>query len=210
MGFIRVINTSNTATPVTVALIDGNTGAAGPAGTLTAALPAGAAVTYAASDIEPALGTTIAAGSRPRIRVSAQAAIQVQSFQSNPGGVVTLNSGAQRGTSVDVPSYLPWALHTSGYASYLRIINTGSSATAVSVALIDGDSGAVGTAATLNPALAPGAAVTYSGQQIEAAIRVSPLVSARPRLRVTSTTAVDVQSFQSNPGGVVTENGYVQ
>jgi alpha-tubulin suppressor-like RCC1 family protein len=210
MGFLRVINTGNTATPVTVAVIDENTGAVGNAGTLTTALPAGAAVTYAATDIEQALGAPIDAGSRPRIRVSAQAAVQVQSFQSNPSGVVTLNSGAQSGTSVDVPSYLPWALHTSGYVAYLRIINTGSSATAVSVALIDGDSGVAGTAGTLNGALPPGAAVTYSGQQIEAALGVSPPASARPRIRVTSTTSVDVQSFQSNPGGVVAENGYVQ
>lgn len=123
---------------------------------------------------------------------------------------MTLNSGAQSGRLVDVPSYFPWAPHASGYASYLRIVNIGSSAGAVRVALIDGDSGVLGTAATLNGALPPGTAVTYSGQQIEAAIGVSPPASARPRLRVTSTTAVEVQSFQSNPGGVVTENGYLQ
>ena len=212
MGFLRVINIGNVPTPVTVAVIDENSGTVGDARSLTGALPAGAAVTYTATDIERALGSAIAAGRRPRIQVSARASIQVQSFQSNPGGVVTLNSGTQRGASVDVPSYLPWALHTAGYASYIRIINTGgSSAAAVSVALIDGDTGVVGTAATLNAALPPGAAVTYSGQQIEAVLGVSLPASARPRLRVTSTPGyVDVQSFQSNPAGVVTENGYVQ
>ena len=205
MGFLRVINTGKSATPVTVAVIDQNTGAVGTAGTLTSALPAGAAVTYAATDIERALGAPIDAESRPRIRVSALAGVQVQSFQSNPSGVVTLNAGAQSGTSVDVPSYLPWALHSSGYASYLRFVNIGSSASAVGVALIDGDVGAVRAAGMLNAALPPGAAITYSGQQIEAALGISPPASARPRIRVTSTAPVDVQSFQSNPGGVVTE-----
>lgn len=210
MGFIRVINTSSTAAPVTVAVIDENTGVVGSAKTLTSSLPAGAAVTYSAVDIEQALGGAIAAGSRPRIRVSAPVPIQAQSFQANPGGISTLNSSALSGTSVDVPSYLPWALHTSNYVSYLRIINTGTSATAVSVALIDGDTGVVGTAGTLNAALPPGAAVTYSGQQIESALGINLPGSARPRIRVTSTTAVEVQSFQANPGGVVTDNGYVQ
>ncbi len=210
MGFIRVINTSSAATPITVAVIDENTGAIGNTRTLAASLPAGAAVTYAATDIEQALGGAIPAGSRPRIRVSAQVPIQAQSFQSNPGGVVTLNSSALTGTSVDMPSYLPWALHWSGFVSYLRIINTGTNATAVSAALIDGDTGVVGTAGTLNAALPPGAAVTYSGQQIEAALGASPPASARPRIRVTSTTAVEVQSFQANPGGVVTDVAYVQ
>ena len=210
MGFIRVINTSSTATPITVAVIDENTGAVGPAGTLVSALPAGAAVTYAATNIEQALGAPIAAGARPRIRVSAQVPIQAQSFQTNPGGITTLNSSALTGTSVDVPSHLPWALRSSGFVSYLRVINTGTSATAVSVALIDGDTGVVGAAGTLNAAVPAGAAITYSGQQVEAALGITLPASARPRLRVTSSTAVEVQSFQANPGGVVTDVAYFQ
>ena len=205
-GFLRIINTSATATPVTVGLIDQNSGKVVATGTLTSALPPGAAVTYSAATIENALGMTPGSGDRPRIRVTTQQPVEIQSFMANPGGVTTQLSGAQSGTTIDVRSYLPYALNTSGYVSYLRVINTGSSATAVRVALIDGDTGVVGTSAALNSALPPGAAVTYSGQQVEAALGARPPASARPRLRVTSTTPIEVQSFMSNPPGVVTDS----
>lgn len=209
-GFLRVINSSGTATPVTVALIDGDTGSVGTAGTLAASLAPGAAVTYSAIDIEQALGTAIAASSRPRIRVGTQQPIEVQSFMANPGGIMTQISGAQSGTTIDVRSYLPSALSVSGYTSAVRVINTGSSTTAVRVAIIDGNTGAVGNSAVLNPALPPGAAITYFAQQIEDALGLALAASARPRLRVTSTTVIEVQSFMSNPGGAVTESDSVQ
>jgi hypothetical protein len=57
---------------------------------LTASLPAGAAVTFTAQQVEAALGQSIPAGDRSRIRVTAVAStLDVQSFMSNPGGVIT-------------------------------------------------------------------------------------------------------------------------
>ena len=209
-GFIRVINTSATATPVTVALIDGPTGVVGPAGTLISSVPPGAAMTFSSGDIENALGTSIPASSRPRIRVGTQQIVEVQSFMSNPGGVITQISGAQNGATSNMRAFLPAALGNIGYTSFLRVINTGSNTTAIQIAIIDGNTGAVGNSAVLNAALPSGAAITYSAQQIEDALGVTLPASARPRLRVTSTTAIDVQSFMSNPGGVVTEEDAVE
>jgi hypothetical protein len=167
-------------------------------------------VTFDATQIETALGTTIAAAARPRIRVGATQVVEVQSFMANPGGIMTQLSGAQSGTSIDIRTYLPKALSSAGYTSFLRVINPGSAATAVRVAVIDGDTGSVGTAAVLNSSLLPGAAITYTAQQIEDALGTSLPAAARPRIRVTSTTLIEVQSFMSNPGGAVTENLSVQ
>ena len=75
---------------------------------------------------------------------------------------------------------LSWALNSYCYISFLRMINTGSSATAVRVAVIDGATGVVGSSAILNAALPPGAAITYTGQQIEAALGVTLPAAARP------------------------------
>jgi hypothetical protein len=209
-GYLRVINTSNVATPVNVSVIEGASGMVGAAGGLTSLLPAGAAVTYTASAIEQALGYSIAGTSRPRVRIATQSPVEVQSFMSNPGNIFTQLSGAQTGSTVDVRTYVPWAANTSGYISYLRVINTATTTTAVRVAVIDGDTGVVGASAILDANVLPGAAITYTAQQVEAALGISLPVAARPRIRVTSTTPIDVQSFMSNPGGVFTETSSVQ
>jgi hypothetical protein len=209
-GFLRVINTSPTATPVSIALIDGDTGTVGTMNSLSSALPAGAAVTYTASQIETALGTTIPGAHRPRIRVGTQQPVEVQSFMANPGGIMSQLSGAQSGATIDIRTYLPYALNGYGYVSFLRAINTASSPATVSIAVIDGDTGVVGTAAVLSSSLLPGAAVTYDAQQIEAALRMSLFFPTRPRLRVTSSVPIEVQSFMANPGGAVTETVSVQ
>jgi alpha-tubulin suppressor-like RCC1 family protein len=205
-GFIRVINTGTTTTPVSVSLLDGGTGQAGASAQLVASLPAGAAKTFSAQQVETALGLTLAASARPRILVSASASIDVQSFMSNPGGTVTQLSGAQSGSSADVRTYIPAANASAGYASLIRVINTGTTTTPVSVAVIDGTTGAVGTAGQLTASLPAGAAITFTAQQVETALGQALPAGDRSRIRVTATAStLDVQSFMSNPGGVITE-----
>ena len=206
-GFIRIINTGTASTAIQVTLIDGDTGSAGASGELTAALPAGAARTFSAQEIEAALGVSVPADARPRMRITATVPIEVQSFQSNPTGVVTQNGGVRSGTAVMVQTYIPAALATSGYSSYVRIVNNGAQATPVSVYLIDPFTGKTRASGQLAAALAPNAAVTFSAQQIEAALGMVLEAQDRPRLLVTSpANDLGVQSFQSNPGGVVTQN----
>ena len=205
-SYIRVINNSAVATAVNVAVIDGSTGVTGTSRVLTANLPA-AAVTFNAAQVEAALGVSLPAADRPRILVSSptSASLSVQSFMSNPGNVITQISGSQSGNPVDVRAYVPAANEAVGYASYLRIINTATTATPVYVSVIDGATGVVGTSGQLAASLPAGAAVTYTAQQVEAALGVALPAGDRPRIRVTANGTIDVQSFMLNPGGIITE-----
>lgn len=105
------------------------------------------------------------------------------------------------GTQIDVSNYLPIVLATSGFEQYLRIANTGSREAAVSVALIDQDTGVVGASAPV-VTLKPGASKTIRGSDIEAALGVTLAAEARPRLRVTApTTGLTVQNMLMTSGG---------
>ena len=203
---VRVINTSKSATAVQVALIDGATGVVSPSGQLTAALPSGAAVTYNASQIEAALGLSLDASNRPRLRVSAVQAvpIEVQSFLRSPAGVFSEVSGAQTGSLINVRTYVPAAV--SSYNSFVRIINTGAAASPVMVAMVDAASGAVSAAGVLNASLPAGGALTYSAAQIEAALGFKLGVSERPRLQISApASTLEVQSYLSQPGSSFAE-----
>ena len=209
-SYIRVINPSTTVTTVAVALIDGATGAAGTSRTLIASMPAQAAQTFSSAQIEALIGA-VPAGSRSRLRISSPTPLEVQSFLTQPGGAFTnISSGVVASApQVDVRTYVPAASAATGYVSYLRVINTGTLTTPVSVARIDGNTGVVGTASTgnLTPLLSPDAAVTFTAQQVEVALGGSPLsASDRPRLRVFGNgTALEVQSFLLQPGGLFDE-----
>ena len=204
VSYLRVINKDSVSTSVTVTLIDGTSGLAGATGTLTASLPALAAMTYTAQQVEAALGVTLLAGDRPRIRVTASTLIEVQSFLSQPGGVFNEISDARGGTSaVTVRNYVPAAMASSGYVSYLRIVNTGTAATPVTVARVDPATGQTGAAGTLNASLPAGAAFTYSATQVEAALGSPIAAGERPRILVTGANSLlDVQTFLLQPGGV--------
>ena len=205
-GYIRVINNGTQASPISVSLLDGGTGLTTASGQLWASLPAAAAKTFSAQQVEAALGVSLPTSSRPRILVTANVSIDAQSFMSNPGGTVSQISGAQSGNSVDVRTYVPVANAGVGYASYLRVINTGSSATAVNVAVINGTTGAVGPSGQLAASLPAGAAITFTAQDVEATLGAPLPGGDRPRIRVTAAAStIDVQSFMSNPGGVITE-----
>jgi hypothetical protein len=119
-------------------------------------------------------------------------------------------SGAQSGNSVDVRTYVPAANAAAGYTSFIRVINVGTTSTAVQVAVIDGTTGVAGTLRLLTASLAAGGAATFSAQQIEAALGVALPAGDRPRIRVMANVPIEVQSFMSNPGGVVTETNDAQ
>ena len=205
-SFLRIINTGSTATPVIATLLDGTTGAAGASATVIASLPGLAASTLTSTQIEAALGVRIAAADRPRIRLSSAAStLEVQSFLLQPGGVYNEVSNSIVGTSVVVRTYVPAADSGSGYTSYLRVINMGTSATPVSVALVDGPTGVQGRAAVLIASLPPGAAQTFNSSQIEAALGSPIAAGSRSRIAVSGSSALEVQSFLTQPGGAFTE-----
>ena len=97
------------------------------------------------------------------------------------------------GQVVDVRSYIPAA--ATGYTSFVRVINTGAVAAAVTASFIDETTGIAGTSGSLGT-LAAGASKTWTSAQIEAAIGVAPAGTARPRVRLTApTSGLQAQSF---------------
>ena len=205
-SFVRVINTGSIATEVSVAVVDALTGAVGAPGLLADSLAAGAAATFTSTQIEAVVGP-IAANLRPRLRLlaSAGATLEGQSFLLQPGGAFNEVSGAQTGSAVTVPTFVPAAAATTGYVSYVRVINTGNVPTAVSVARVDPATGETGTLRNLTDNLAPGGARTFSAGEIEAALGFAIGAAERPRLLVaTQSTPIEVQSFLLQPGGAFT------
>lgn len=219
-SYLRVINVGKQNSALLVSVIDEKTGAVGTPQRLPIRLPGGAATIFNANQIEATLklSSALAAGSRPRLRVTAEDAvpIEVQTLLRSPQGIFTEASGAQTGTtvkngstgktssSINVRAFVPSA--AASYASVLRIINSGTSATPVTVARIDPLTGAVGTPGVLHSALPAGAAVNYLASQIEAALGAPLAASDRPRIQVNAAeSTLEVQSYLAQPGGGFTE-----
>ncbi|HXA47973.1 MAG TPA: hypothetical protein VNW52_10115, partial [Burkholderiaceae bacterium] len=207
VSFLRVINTGSTSTPITVARIDPQTGLVQASGQLIPSLGAGQSATFTAKQVETAMNVTLAAGDRPRIRVGAiSTTIGVQSYLMQPGGVFNEMSPAQSGSTIIVPNYIPAAAASGGYESYVRVINTGTATTTVTVARIDPGTGLTGNSATLVSSLVAGAAMTFNASQIETALGLSLSASDRPQIVLTAASStLDAQSFFIQPGGAFTD-----
>ncbi|HZW25303.1 MAG TPA: hypothetical protein VFF26_07460 [Gallionella sp.] len=201
---LRIINKGTIPTPVTVTAIDGSTGLVSASGTLIASLPPQAAVTYSAQQVEAALGIALLASERPRIRVTANTHVEVQSFLRQPNGAALEVSSAKAGHTVQIVStYVPAAASPSGYVSYLRIVNVGGAPTPVSVTKIDPVTGLTAATGVLTASLPSGAARFYSAAEVEAALGVTMTAGERPRIMVMgSNSLLDVQSWLAQPGGV--------
>jgi energy-converting hydrogenase Eha subunit A len=105
------------------------------------------------------------------------------------------------GASVYVREYVPAAATaTSGYQSFLRVINTGTVPAKISFTFIDDTSGAASTSATgtTTSAVPVGGAITLTSAQIEALVGTPEAASARPRVLVTAPTSLTVQSYLYN------------
>jgi hypothetical protein len=114
----------------------------------------------------------------------------------------TLNSN---GGTAYVREYVPAAATAStGYQSFIRVINTGSVPAKISFAFIDDAQGTALTSAagTTTAAVPKGGAITLTSAQIEALVvaanGTAPTASARPRVFVTAPTTITVQSYLFN------------
>ncbi len=144
-------------------------------------------------------GTTAIPVTTPTLTVTTTPTTGTDAVTGTSG---TLYALGLNGASIDVRSYVPAA--AIGYSSFVRIVNTGSTAAPVSVAVIDQATGVAGSSAVLGT-LAAGAAKTYLASDIEGAIG-SIAAGLRPRLRITApTAALQVQSFMSSPSGVFSD-----
>lgn len=109
---------------------------------------------------------------------------------------------AYNGSQYDVRNYVPKG--ATGYTSFVRVINTGSVSSSISVAVIDETTGAAGTAFVLGT-LAAGAAKNYSSTDVEA-VTGAITSTARPRLRITGpTNTLNVQTFLALPSGDIVD-----
>jgi len=116
----------------------------------------------------------------------------------------TLATLANSGASTYVKSYFPNALSSYGYASFVRVVNTGAVSAPVSVAVVDPITGLAGTSGVLGTVNA-GGATTFTAAQVEGVIGTQ-VITARPRLLVTGPTgSLQVQSFLQAPNGTVSE-----
>jgi len=103
---------------------------------------------------------------------------------------------ATNGATIDVLAYWPKALATYGYGGFVKVVNTGTIAAAVSGAYIDSTTGVAGTAAQLIASLPAGASTLLTSTQIEAALGTAPFGLNSGRLRITApTNGLKTQSF---------------
>ncbi len=130
--------------------------------------------------------------------VAASAAYSVASI-----GPVVAGNIIRNGSSVDMRNYIPSAV--TGYIQTVRIWNGGAAAI-VSAALIDENTGVVGTAVAVSGTIPTGGTVRLSQAFLENALGVANFpASVRPRIRFTApTTKMEIQSFFNNANGAYT------
>jgi len=105
------------------------------------------------------------------------------------------------GGTVIVREYVPAAATaTTGYQSFVRVINTGAVSSPISFAFIDDTVGGNATASGATAAVPAGGAITLTSAQIEALAGIAKPTSAnaRPRVQVTASTTITVQSYLYN------------
>ena len=158
---------------------------------------------YVCSDYTNVTAGTVLTALTPTI-----ASTYTRSSTSFTGNTLAATNGyalSTNGQTVDVRTYIPAG--TAGYTSYIRVINTGTIAAAVSGQYVYQD-GTLGTSGTLVASLPSAGSTTLSSTQVEAALG-APVVTAgaRPRVRITApASGMNVQSFILNgASGAFTE-----
>jgi len=223
----NVANVIAASATSTSAVVTGNFGGAGPGGavtlsasaTCTPALGAGGTAVLSNSNGTATFtgATTAATGVATFVCYTADGTVTIPT--TTPSIVATLapiaSTGAAttasgslypltlNGATVDVTSYIPLA--ATGFANYIRVVNTGSTAAIISAAVVPEATGIPGTSAPLSATPLPaGAAFTFGPAAIEAAIGTQ-VNTARPRVRITAPTgSLMVQSYLATPGGGIT------
>jgi hypothetical protein len=105
------------------------------------------------------------------------------------------------GGTVIVREYVPAAATaTSGYQSFIRVINTGAVSSPISFAFIDDVAGGTAGASGATAAVPAGGAITLNSATIEGLSGIGKVSSstARPRVQVTASTTITVQSYLYN------------
>ncbi len=154
--------------------------------------------------------TNVAAPITPTITVTASNTVIATTTAPNTATGTGYALG-YNGSQIDVINYVPAAVG-AGWQQYLRVVNTGSVTAAVSASVVDETSGVAGASAIITKlaSMAPGAAVTITSQDVEAAVGTL-LATTRPRIRITApTNSLQVQNMLFTPNGGFTNNSNAQ
>lgn len=149
-------------------------------------------------------GTTVIPATTPSL--SATLTPTAGTAEGTPTATGNLYALTLNGATVDVRGYVPWANVANGYSQFLRLINTGTSAAAVTATVINADGSTGGSGTVLTSAqFGVGSSINLRADAIEAVVGVLD-IDARPRIRISAPTSmISVQSLLSVPGGIVTE-----
>jgi hypothetical protein len=175
--------------------------------------------------------TAIAAASRNIVPVLANATVTVGTAVTAPattggtsfvGTTTNLYDLKQNGKVINVTSYLPAALASFGFPSYIRVVNAGGNPSPLLVQMINADGTLNGTPVTFTGTveagpggpmsnftgnLAVGASVTITSRQLETALATgagfsAPTTGMRPRIRISGAFGrLQVQSYIGTPDG---------
>ncbi len=207
---LRVINTSNNVSTITISAVDDD-GQIAPAGDVTFSLNPLNAREITIGDLESGTGVTGMLGDgsgRWRMTVSSTDSLEVMSLVETADGFLTNMSRAVpvSGLNHEVLVFNP-ASNTERRSS-LRIVNSGTEQASITIAGID-DAGIAGNSdVTLN--LSGGRSIAISAVDLENGNSELGLVGAlgdgtgKWRLTVTSDVPVEVQGTLDTPAGFIT------
>ncbi len=211
--FIRLINNDNADGLVTISAID-DAGNPAPGGDLVFSLAALNALQLNASDLENGnlnKGLTNGFGQgqgRWQLNISSGLDLRVMNMIRTPDGFVTNLSRSAPGVSATARNaFIFNPASNQNQRSYLRIVNTSSSAGTISIEGVD-DSGASSTSVSIP--IAAGAAIETISLDLENGNPGSPQTGAlgngagKWRLFVSADVSIEILSLLSTPNGFLT------
>jgi len=215
-SFMRLINSGTEDTYITISGVD-DTGQIAPNGDVSLVLAAGHSVELSAADLEQGnadlkLRGSLGVGSgrwRLALSHSLESKISVMSYVLTSTGFLTNMSEVVGPASTTNTVWIFNPGSNSNQASKLRVINSGSSATSVTISGID-DTGSTGPGSNLTFNLAAGSVKEITAAELEDGSSEKGLAGGigdgkgKWRLTVTSDEPVTVQSLLETPAGFIT------
>jgi hypothetical protein len=215
-SFMRLINSGTEDTYITISGVD-DAGQVAPNGDVSLLLAAGQSVELSAKDLEQGnaalkLRGSLGVGSgrwRLALSHSLESKISVMSYVLTSTGFLTNMSEVVGAASTTNTVWIFNPGSNSNQASKLRVINSGSSATSVTISGID-DTGSTGPGSNLTFNLAGGSVKEITAAELENGSSEKGLAGGigdgkgKWRLTVTSDAPVTVQSLLETPAGFIT------
>ena len=213
-SFVRLVNSGSESASITISAVD-DTGQIAPNGDVSLALAAGHSVELSAADLEKGnadlqLTGSLGVGSgRWRLDVSSDPQVSVMSYVLTSTGFLTNMSEVVGAASTTNTVWIFNPGSNSNQASKLRVINSGSSTSPVSISGID-DAGNASPGTNLTFNLSAGSVKEITAAELENGSSEKGLLGGigdgkgKWRLTLTSDEPVTVQSLLETPAGFIT------